>query len=56
MRRSYRQHRWLRFPFLAEGDTAEKREAARKFLAQHRYEIAGVKMSFADYLFNELCK
>ncbi len=45
--------RWLRFPFLAEGDTAQKREAARKFLADHRYKIAGVTMSFGDYMFNE---
>lgn len=45
--------RWLRFPFLAEGDTPEKREGARRFLDQHHYKIAGVTMSFADYLYNE---
>jgi len=39
---------WLRFPYLAEGDTAEKRDAARKFLAEHGYKIAAVTMSFAD--------
>jgi peptidoglycan/xylan/chitin deacetylase (PgdA/CDA1 family) len=44
---------WLRFPYLAEGDTAEKRDAARKFLAEHGYKIAAVTMSFADYLYNE---
>jgi peptidoglycan/xylan/chitin deacetylase (PgdA/CDA1 family) len=44
---------WLRYPFLAEGDTAEKREAARKFLVEHGYKIAAVTMSFADYMYNE---
>ena len=44
---------WFRFPFLAEGDTPEKREGARKFLAEHGYKIAGVTMSFGDYMYNE---
>lgn len=44
---------WMRFPNLAEGDTAEKRDEARKFLAEHGYRIAAVTMSFADYLYNE---
>lgn len=44
---------WLRYPFLAEGDTPEKREGARKFLAQHSYKIAAVTMSFGDYMWNE---
>jgi peptidoglycan-N-acetylglucosamine deacetylase len=44
---------WLRYPYLAEGDTAEKRDAARKFLAEHGYKIAAVTMSFADYAYNE---
>ena len=44
---------WLRFPYLAEGDTQQKRDAARKFLAEHHYKIAGVTMSFGDYLYNE---
>jgi peptidoglycan/xylan/chitin deacetylase (PgdA/CDA1 family) len=43
---------WLRYPNLAEGDTLEKREGARKFLAEHGYKIAGVTMSFGDYLYN----
>lgn len=45
--------RWLRYPFLAEGDTAEKRSASRKFLAEHGYKIADVTMSFGDYMWNE---
>ncbi|HKF48538.1 MAG TPA: polysaccharide deacetylase family protein [Terracidiphilus sp.] len=44
---------WLRYPFLAEGDTAEKRAEVRKFLAEHGYKIAAVTMSFGDYMFNE---
>lgn len=44
---------WLRFPYLAEGDTPEKRAAVRKFLAEHGYKIAAVTMSFDDWLFGE---
>ena len=44
---------WLRFPFLAEGDTPEKRAGIRSFLLEHDYKIAGVTMSFGDYLWNE---
>jgi peptidoglycan/xylan/chitin deacetylase (PgdA/CDA1 family) len=43
---------WLRYPNLAEGDTPQKRDGARKFLAEHGYKIAGVTMSFGDYLYN----
>jgi len=43
---------WLRFPNLAEGETLEKRDAARKFLAEHGYRIAGITMSFGDYMYN----
>lgn len=45
--------RWLRYPFLAEGDTPQKRTAERKFLASRGYKIAAVTMSFSDYLYNE---
>lgn len=44
---------WFRFPFLAEGDTAEKKAAIRRFLSEHGYRIAAVTMSFGDYLWNE---
>ena len=44
---------WLRFPFLAEGDTPGKRAGIRSFLLQHGYKIAGVTMSFGDYQWNE---
>lgn len=41
--------RWLRFPYLAEGATPDKREAVRKFLAERHYKIAAVTMSFGDW-------
>ncbi len=44
---------WLRFPYLAMGETAEKRAGARKFLLAHGYKIADVTMSFGDYMYNE---
>ena len=44
---------WFRFPFLAEGDTPEKKAGVRAFLAQHGYKVAGVTMSFGDYQWNE---
>jgi peptidoglycan/xylan/chitin deacetylase (PgdA/CDA1 family) len=44
---------WLRYPFLAEGDTPEKRSEVRKFLAARGYRIAAVTMSFGDYMWNE---
>ena len=44
---------WFRFPFLAEGDTPEKKAGVRAFLAQHGYKVAAVTMSFGDYLWNE---
>lgn len=44
---------WFRFPFLAEGDTPEKKMGVRAYLAQHGYRVAGVTMSFGDYEWNE---
>ncbi len=45
--------RWFRYPFLAEGDTTEKREAIRTFLGSHGYRVATVTMSFGDYRWTE---
>jgi peptidoglycan/xylan/chitin deacetylase (PgdA/CDA1 family) len=45
--------RWLRYPFLSEGDTPEKRLAVRQWLAANHYKIASVTMSFDDWAFNE---
>jgi peptidoglycan-N-acetylglucosamine deacetylase len=44
---------WMRYPFLAMGETAEKRAGARKFLLAHGYKVADVTMSFGDYMYNE---
>ena len=43
---------WFRYPFLAEGDTLEKRAGFRNFLRERGYKIAAVTMSFGDYLWN----
>ena len=45
--------RWLRFPYLAEGDTPPKRAGARAFLRARGYRIAQVTTSFDDWAFNE---
>lgn len=44
---------WFRFPYLAEGNTIQKKNGIRVYLAQHGYKIAGVTMSFDDYNWNE---
>lgn len=44
---------WLRFPYLAEGESPAKHAGVRKFLASRHYKIAAVTMSFADYEWNE---
>jgi peptidoglycan/xylan/chitin deacetylase (PgdA/CDA1 family) len=44
---------WLRYPFLHEGDTVEKRRTVRAWLFAHGYKIAEVSMDFEDYLWNE---
>ena len=41
--------RFFRYPFLAEGETAEKRDGVRKFLFDSGYKIAEVSMDFFDY-------
>jgi peptidoglycan/xylan/chitin deacetylase (PgdA/CDA1 family) len=45
--------KWLRYPYLAEGDTVQKRMGIRVFLAQHGYKVATVTMNFDDYDWNE---
>jgi peptidoglycan/xylan/chitin deacetylase (PgdA/CDA1 family) len=44
--------RWLRYPYLHEGDTLEKRRAVRAFLASNGYRIAETTLDFEDYLWN----
>jgi peptidoglycan/xylan/chitin deacetylase (PgdA/CDA1 family) len=43
---------WFRYPYLHEGDTVEKRHAARAYLKDHGYRIAQVTLDFEDYLWN----
>jgi peptidoglycan/xylan/chitin deacetylase (PgdA/CDA1 family) len=44
--------RWLRYPYLREGDTLEKRRAVRAYLAAHGYKTAQVTMDWEDYMWN----
>jgi peptidoglycan-N-acetylglucosamine deacetylase len=43
---------WLRYPYLHEGDTVEKRRAIRAYLKAHGYRIAQVTLDWEDYLWN----
>ena len=43
---------WLRYPYLREGDTVEKRRAVRAYLTAHGYRIAQVTLDWEDYLWN----
>ena len=43
---------WLRYPFLREGDTVEKRAAVRTYLQAHGYRVAQVTLDWEDYLWN----
>ena len=43
---------WLRYPFLHEGETDEKRRAVRAYLQAHGYRVAQVTLDWEDYLWN----
>jgi peptidoglycan/xylan/chitin deacetylase (PgdA/CDA1 family) len=43
---------WLRYPYLHEGDTVEKRRAVREYLTKQGYKIAQVTLDWEDYLWN----
>lgn len=45
--------RWVRYPYLSEGETPEKHAAARQMLKARGYRIASVTMDFGDYAWNE---
>lgn len=47
------KQKWLRYPFLHEGDTLDKRRAVRAGLFARDYRIAEVSMDFEDYLWND---
>jgi peptidoglycan/xylan/chitin deacetylase (PgdA/CDA1 family) len=44
--------RFLRYPYLHEGDTLEKRRAVRAFLAAHHYQVAETTLDYEDYAWN----
>jgi peptidoglycan/xylan/chitin deacetylase (PgdA/CDA1 family) len=48
-----RDWHWLRYPYLSQGDTAEKRHAIQNYLSEHHYRVAQVTMSFQDYAWND---
>ena len=48
--------RWarvFRYPYLHEGESAETREAVRRWLAAHGYTIAPVTVTFDDWAWND---
>jgi peptidoglycan/xylan/chitin deacetylase (PgdA/CDA1 family) len=48
-----RDWHWFRYPYLAEGETLEKRNAVRAWLSAHGYRVAQVTLSFDDYAWND---
>ncbi|WP_293974519.1 polysaccharide deacetylase family protein [Sphingomonas sp.] len=44
---------WFRFPYLHEGSDPAQRRAVRDGLATRGYRIAGVTMSFGDFMWND---
>lgn len=44
--------RWLRYPYLHEGDTVEKRHDLRSYLDAHGYRVAEVTLEWGDYFWN----
>jgi peptidoglycan/xylan/chitin deacetylase (PgdA/CDA1 family) len=45
--------RFLRYPYLREGDTLEKRRSVRAFLAARGYRVAQVTMNFDDWAYGD---
>ncbi|WP_420535110.1 polysaccharide deacetylase family protein [Acinetobacter populi] len=43
-----------RFPFLKEGNTQQKRDGVRQWLAQHHYQSGAVSMDASDWYYNQL--
>jgi peptidoglycan/xylan/chitin deacetylase (PgdA/CDA1 family) len=43
---------WFRYPYLREGNTIEKRKAARAFLIDQGYRVAQVTLDFWDWAYN----
>jgi peptidoglycan-N-acetylglucosamine deacetylase len=47
-----RDWHWFRYPYLREGDTADKYKAVRAMLVRHGYRTAQVTLDFGDYAYN----
>jgi peptidoglycan/xylan/chitin deacetylase (PgdA/CDA1 family) len=45
--------RRLRFPYLKEGDTAQKRDALRAWMAAHGYASGGVSIDTSDWYYDQ---
>ena len=45
--------KFFRYPYLDEGNTAEKHEQVRSFLMDHHYQIAQVTVDFEDWSWND---
>lgn len=41
--------RWLRFPYLKEGESAQKRDAVREYMSAHGYKHGGVTIDASDW-------
>ncbi|MGG4775917.1 polysaccharide deacetylase family protein [Paenalcaligenes sp. Me52] len=44
----------LRFPYLKEGDTVEKRDGIREWMRQHGYKAAPVSIDASDWYYNQV--
>jgi peptidoglycan-N-acetylglucosamine deacetylase len=44
--------RWLRYPYLHEGEALDKRNTVRTFLAERQYRIAQTTLDYEDYMWN----
>ena len=47
-----KNYKYFRYPYLAEGNTQEKRDAVRAFLLANHYQMAPVTVDFFDYDWN----
>lgn len=46
-------YKYFRYPYLAEGNTQEKRDSVRQFLFNRHYKIAPVTVDFFEYEWND---
>ena len=48
-----KDYHYIRYPFLSEGNTQEKRDSVRQFLMKNNYKIAPVTVDFFEYEWND---